>query len=200
MRPGNLLIIAALLVGSASGAAATESQMTNRFSDQKMVFDFGSDAKPWPSIDDSVMGGVSRSSMTIEQGVAVFAGVVSLENNGGFASLRSQPTAHDLEDFDGLVLRIRGDGKTYGVRLRTTSRFDGVSYEAALPTEADRWSEVQIPFDDFVPVYRGRRVEGYPSLSPGEVKTFGLIISDGQEGPFRLEIESLGAYRTQPTR
>ena len=87
----------------------------------------------------------------------------------GFASLHSRPAEHHLAGFDGIVLRILGEGKTYGVRLRTDSRFDGASYQAKLATEAGRWAEVELPFsvapeagqsDTFPPVYRGRLLAG----------------------------------------
>ena len=162
---------------------------------EQTVFDFGPAAEPWPSIDDTVMGGRSRSAMRIEGGTAVFAGVVSLDNNGGFASLRSRPAAHDLRGFAGIVLRVLGDGKTYGLRLRTDAAFDGVSYQAPLPTEAGRWTEVRLPWSAFRPGFRGRPVAKHPALDPGAIKTFGLIIADRQEGAFRLEIDRIQAYR-----
>ncbi len=162
---------------------------------ETVVVDFGPAAEPWPNVDDPVMGGRSRSRMRIEDGVAVFEGLVSLENNGGFASLRSRPAEHRLEDFDGIALRIRGDGKIYGIRLRTDARYDGVSYQAKVATRAGRWSEIRLPRQMFKPVFRGRRVGGYPPLDPQEIKTFGVIISDQQEGPFRLEIDWIKVYR-----
>ena len=96
----------------------------------------------WPNIDDPVMGGRSRSRMSLEDGVAVFAGAVSLENNGGFASVRSRPAEHPLAGFEGVALRVRGDGKTYKMRLRATETFDGVSYQASFATQPGRWIEI----------------------------------------------------------
>ena len=66
-----------------------------------MIIDFRAGAPAWPSIDDVVMGGRSHSEMVIEDGVAAFRGVVSLENNGGFASVRSNPADHDLAGLTG---------------------------------------------------------------------------------------------------
>ncbi len=163
-----------------------------------MIVDFQAGAEPWRSIDDVVMGGVSRSTMAIEDGIAVFRGVVSLENNGGFASVRSEPANHDLSAFDGLVLRVRGDGKRYGVRLRTTTSFDGPSYQAMVEPVAGIWQEITIPFRDFEPVYRGRQVPGHPALDPSQVKTIGLLIAGGQAGPFRLELEWIKGAGGQP--
>jgi monofunctional biosynthetic peptidoglycan transglycosylase len=160
----------------------------------EMFFDF-STAPAWSSIDDGVMGGISRSRMAIENGVAVFRGVLSLENNGGFASVRSQPAEHDLSGLSGISLRVKGDGKRYKLRLRTTASFDGVSYEAPLEPGDGEWQNVVIPFDAFRPTFRGRLVRDYPPLDPSLVKTFGIMIADKQEGPFRLEIESISGAR-----
>jgi len=189
------LSLAAGILASGRLAEAGESTMKEPAADEKVVFDYGAGAEAWPSIDDPVMGGLSRSRMRLEGGVATFEGIVSLANNGGFASLRSQPAEHDLEGWDGLVVRLRGDGKSYGVRLRTDAAFDGVSYQVTLATEAGRWIEARLPFAEFRPVFRGREVRGHPALDPGAIKTFGLIISDRQEGPFRLQIDWIKAYR-----
>jgi len=165
---------------------------------QEMVVDFVASVWRWQSIDDAVMGGLSSSEMVVENGIAVFRGEVSLDNNGGFASVRSEARDHDLSGFDGLVLRVRGDGKRYRFRLRTTSANGGVSYQASLEPEAEAWQEVAIPFVDFEAVFRGRRVPSQPPLDPTEVKTFGLLIAGRQAGAFRLEIEWIRGYRHSP--
>ena len=59
-----------------------------------LLFDFGDPAAvtEWNAIDDRVMGGVSGSRLRHDPtGHAVFEGSVSLERNGGFASIRSRP-------------------------------------------------------------------------------------------------------------
>ena len=178
-------------------AGAEGPPMEDEAFEETVVFDFGADAEPWPNIDDPVMGGLSRSTMNLAAGVAMFEGVVSLENGGGFASLRSRLAEHDLRGHDGVVLRIKGDGKTYGIRLRTDAAFEGVSYQTKVATEAGRWAEARVPFTAFKPVFRGRQVRGYPALDPGAIRTFGLIIADRQEGPFRLEIDWIKAYRAR---
>lgn len=194
------MLALATLAHGAGGEGTLEDgelRMEDSEIEEKIVFDFSPGGEPWPNLDDPVMGGLSRSAMSLGGGTAVFEGVVSLENNGGFASLRSRPAEHDLEGFDGLVLRVRGDGKIYGVRLRTDAAFDGVSYQAPLATEDGRWIEVQLTFDLFRPAFRGRGLRDYPALDPGAIKTFGLIIADRQEGPFRLEIDWIKTYRKE---
>lgn len=161
---------------------------------EKVLFDFSNGTAPWPSIDDRVMGGRSVSRMRMDNGVAVFEGNVTLANNGGFASLRSRSHNHQLRGYDGLVLRVRGDGKRYSFRLRTNRSLDGVSYQAPLMAMAGGWSEVWLKFSDFQPVFHGRRVRDYPPLDPSSIQTYGIIISQKQTGPFRLEIDWIKAF------
>jgi NADH dehydrogenase [ubiquinone] 1 alpha subcomplex assembly factor 1 len=163
-----------------------------------MIVDFRKQSEGWPSIDDAVMGGVSSSEMVVENGVASFRGTVSFDNNGGFASVRSLAQVRDLSAFDGLILRVRGDGKRYGFRIRTSASFDGVSYQSNLEPPAGEWAEITIPFSDFVPVWRGRPVADHPPLDPARVTTFGLIVSR-QQGPFRIDIANIRGYRKSET-
>ncbi len=161
-----------------------------------MLFDFNREntVDDWYSINDGVMGGLSTGGMEqASAGTAVFAGAVSLENNGGFASVRSRPRMLDLRDFSSLALRIRGDGKGYKVNLRTDSRFDGILYRSAFETRNGVWETVVLPLDEFVPTFRGRVVRDAPPLDRSAINSIGLMISDGQEGPFRLEVEWIRA-------
>ncbi len=161
----------------------------------KILYDFTRpDACPWFAIDDVVMGGVSRSTMRVENGRAVFTGVVSLDHGGGFASVRSHSALWDLRDYTGIELTLRGDGRRYKLRLKTDPGFDGVNWETAFVTDAGVRQKICFPFGDLVPVYRGKPVSGTPPFDPGRVATFGLLISDRQSGPFRLELEAVAAY------
>jgi NADH dehydrogenase [ubiquinone] 1 alpha subcomplex assembly factor 1 len=162
-------------------------------SETMMIVDFALESESWPNIDDAVMGGVSSSGMVIEEGYASFRGLVSFDNNGGFASVRSRPQVRDLSAFDGFILRVRSDGKKYGFRIRTSASFDGVSYQAPLVVPPGEWTDVTISFADFVPVWRGRPVAGHPPLDPSRVTTLGLIVSR-QEGPFRIDIASIRTF------
>jgi len=159
------------------------------------IMDFSEGAEGWRSVDDVVMGGISASEFVVSKGMAVFRGNVSLENNGGFASAQSKPCPYDLSDFDGLRIRVRGDGKRYAFRVRTTSCFDGISYQARFDTRAGEWIEILLPFDGFRPVFRGREVPRADPLDPCRIQTFGLLISDKQEGPFLLELDRIMAYK-----
>ena len=163
-------------------------------SERVTVIDFGDPQQvdAWRVVNDTVMGGVSSSRIySDQQGGAVFTGAVSLDNNGGFASVRAWPEGLDLAGADGVRLRFRGDGNTYKLRFRTDGAYDGLSYERRFETVDGEWMERELRFEDFVPVWRGNRVPGAGPLRPEAIVGVGLMISDEQEGDFRLELESL---------
>ena len=148
----------------------------------------------WSIVNDGVMGGVSGSQFQIEENILVFAGFVSLENNGGFASIRSQPQLQDLSAYTGVVVRVKGDGKRYQFRLRTSSTLDRIAYTAGFDTQPDVWQTVRLPFTDFIPTSFGVVLTDVPSIDPRDIASFGMLISDNQEGDFRLEIDWIGTY------
>lgn len=180
-------VLGLALVLSTGALAVEEPRMVCDFSPASTV--------EWFNIDDVVMGG--RSDSRLEQhadGTASFVGTVSLENNGGFASVRGQMGRADLSAYDGMALRVRGDGKVYGIRLRTDSGFDGLSYAAQFETSEGEWEEIRVPFDRFVPTFRGRIFRDVDPLDPSRIHQVGLIISDKQEGAFRLDLDWIAAY------
>lgn len=163
---------------------------------EKAVFDFGaSDALAgWFSINDTVMGGLSESTFTAddEGGTAVFAGILRVRG-GGFASTRSPSRHFALTGAQGLEARVKGDGKAYRLYVMITEGLDGILYRYDFGTEAGKWQEVRAPFDDFVPTYHGQPTTA-PELDAGQIRHMGFVISDEQEGPFRLEVAWIRAF------
>jgi hypothetical protein len=153
-------------------------------------FDDAADAALWRPVDDVVMGGVSSSSFDrAEPGVARFSGTVSLENFGGFASVRTPPRDWDTSGATAFLLRVRGDGKQYKFTLRTSDGFDGIQYQARFSPPAGEWTDVRLRVEDFVPTFRGRKVPFAPPLDPAKIRALGLMISDKQADPFELLID-----------
>lgn len=155
-------------------------------------FQYPAEARRWRAINDDVMGGVSRGGLHVEDGVGVFHGETSLENNGGFASVRREPEAMDPSHAPGLVLRVRGDGRRYQLRLRTDELFDGGAYRALFQPPAGEWQCVALPWHAFEAVFRGRQLEDSPLLDPAALRQVGLLIADRRPGPFRLELAWVG--------
>jgi NADH dehydrogenase [ubiquinone] 1 alpha subcomplex assembly factor 1 len=153
-------------------------------------FDESSDLAGWRSVDDVVMGGQSQSALLqLEQGIARFAGLVSLERGGGFASVRTEPRDWPAQGAVAFVLRCCSDDHAYKLTLRTTDDFDGVQYQHRFMTQPRAWRTVRLAVADFVPSFRGRVVLGAPPLDPGKVRQLGLMISEKQAGAFELLID-----------
>jgi NADH dehydrogenase [ubiquinone] 1 alpha subcomplex assembly factor 1 len=157
----------------------------------RILFDFqtATNYPAWQIVNDDVMGGVSTSRFHIPaNGGAVFSGVVSLQNNGGFATVRSQPVRADLTGCDSFLLRVWGDGRRYKFSVRTEAGFDAPLYQLVFTTKRGEWEEQRLAFRDFVPTFRGRILTDVPPLNPAKVTSVGFLISDEQEGPFKLEV------------
>lgn len=147
--------------------------------------------KPWKSVNDGVMGGVSKGGFKrTEESTLLFSGELSLANNGGFASIRTEPGEFNLAGTSAIVVQARGDGRTYWVDLRVTGQMGGSSYRAYLPTSAGEWQETRIPLADFKLQAFGQALSS-KAINPAEVTSIGFTLADKKEGPFSLEIESI---------
>ena len=157
-------------------------------------FDTPASTQDWHPINDGVMGGVSTSRLAFNfAGHAVFEGTVSLQNGGGFASVRTSSLQLGGRATVAYSLTTWGDGRTYKLNLRTDAGFDGMNYQAIFTPTAGQWSHVILPIIEFSPTFRGRLVQGAPPLRPELVTLVGLMISDKQAGPFRLLVKSIAA-------
>jgi len=147
----------------------------------------------WISVNDGVMGGVSIGRIERTEGkTLLFVGELSLENNGGFASIRSKPRAMNLGGATGIIVKARGDGRTYWAGLRTAGQFGASSYRADLPTSKGEFKEILIPLSEFKLQAFGRRLPG-GAVDPADITSIGFTIADKQAGPFALEIEYIKA-------
>ena len=164
-------------------ALAQEQEMKN-------IVDFTQpDEVRWNIVNDGVMGGLSSSDLELtESETALFSGFVSLDNNGGFASIRATFPSMDLSGYKGVTLRVRGDGRSYQLRFRMDGGFDGVAYMAEFETKRDEWMEIDLPFEGFRQTFRGRIPRGSGPLDPARIRQMGFLIGDKIEGPFELEI------------
>ncbi|HCF29670.1 MAG TPA: NADH:ubiquinone oxidoreductase, partial [Cyanobacteria bacterium UBA11049] len=177
---------------------------------KKVIFDFtnpSADLKQiWGAVDDVVMGGVSESNIQLVEGTALFAGNVSTANSGGFASIRTKnfDSPLNLSGYEGVELRVRGDGKRYKFFLRTDTKWDGIGYSYSFDTVANEWITVQIPFDKLIPVFRAKTLQDCPAIDKSKIYSFQLMLSkfeyNGELNPqfspggFALQVESIAAY------
>lgn len=188
-----------------SDRATTESSRT------LTIFDFTL-ANPdlpkiWGAVDDVVMGGVSESTLQFNNGVALFSGVVSTANSGGFVSARTRNFSPflDLSAYKGIELRVKGDGQRYKFFLRSTSGWDSLAYAYSFDTPRNRWTNVRIPFEKLIPVFRAKTVPDAAPFNSAEVTSMQLMLSkfeyDGglnprfRPGSFQLQVKTIKAYR-----
>ena len=154
------------------------------------VFDFsGTDAaKEWQTINDGVMGGVSDGKFKItDKKTLEFYGTLSLENNGGFASVRSKAKKLGLEKGDVLVT---GPGREeYSMNLYIPRPLVAFSYQAAVKTKKDESIEVKLPLEKFEATSFGRVVKDAGPVDPAEVNALGFLLGDKKAGPFKLKVE-----------
>ena len=144
----------------------------------------------WYVINDSVMGGVSNSQVTQTQESLLFTGNVSLDNNGGFASIRTELNTQS-QNTKAIALRVKGDGQTYQLRLRTTNSLDGAAYTHSFKTVKNEWVDINFAPSDFTLTYRGRVLEQQPTIDFDDIKQLGFMIAGKQEGKFELEVSKI---------
>jgi hypothetical protein len=188
--------------GETTGGPTTPPAGEDAASDRALLFDFRSpeSVKGWIVVNDTVMGGRSEGGFEHREDGLVFTGRTNTDG-GGFSSIRGPlPDRADLSRADGLSIRLRGaGGRSFKLDLRQTrgNQRPGVAYRADIPMQGTGdWEELRIPFTAFVASWRGQPVAG-AILEPGDVTHLGLFIYDDKDGPFRLEVDRIEAYRDQ---
>lgn len=156
-----------------------------------LLFDFSAtdDWSNWEVENDVVMGGNSSSKLEkSEEGNALFTGTVSLENNGGFASLQSHFPSKNIKGYKKAFIRLKGDGKNYQFRMKSNLR-GRASYVYTFKTTG-KWETIEVPLEEMKPVYRGRDLD-LPNFSADEIQEIRFLIGNKKEEKFQLEISKI---------
>ena len=159
--------------------------------DPILIYDFrqNQNLDGWKIVDDVVMGGRSDGNLKItESGNGLFYGTVSLENNGGFSSIRYKvpATANDIATTKTIKLRVKGDGKSYQFRIKK-DRYDRYSYIITFDTDTD-WEIIEIPLADLYPSFRGMELD-LPNYTASTIEEISILISNKRKESFQLEID-----------
>lgn len=161
--------------------------------DNELLYNFGKDSKThnWQIINDGVMGGRSNSSARIVEDYLVFAGTISLENNGGFASLRGPIGRFDLSAYDYCEIRFKSnDGRKYELLLENDLVFYLPKYRSTFSSESDQWVTAILPLKDFEISRMGYTVgSGLSPTQRKDIKRIGIILADKKKGEFELLID-----------
>lgn len=156
-----------------------------------ILFDFSStsDWSVWEIENDVVMGGISTSQLTrSEEGYAVFTGKVSLENNGGFASMQYHFPPKNITGYTKAVIRLKGDGKDYQFRIKADLK-ERADYIYTFKTTGE-WETIEIQLSEMEPSYRGNKLN-QPNFNADQIQEARFMIGNGKAEKFRLEVDKI---------
>ena len=146
----------------------------------------------WFVVLDGVMGGRSKASFEQSENSAIMSGTISLDNNGGFASIRTPFSGFDLSGFTQVTIRYRSTGQEFAFSLSNYKRFYKPKYKQVLPTTNNEWSTLTLKLNEFYKVRLGTLLEGSPSHEDlAEVIRLGLISNEKKASGFSLELDSV---------
>ncbi|TXD54345.1 MULTISPECIES: CIA30 family protein [unclassified Polaribacter] len=155
------------------------------------IFDFSKDSNisSWKVVDDVVMGGRSQGTFKVnENGNGLFSGEVSLENNGGFSSLRYQFKEIKVASYTKVVLKVKGDGNPYQFRVKDSYR-NFYSYIKTFNTSKE-WELIEINLSEMYPAFRGRKL-AMDNFSSEIIEEIAILIGNKKEQRFMLEIDEI---------
>lgn len=153
----------------------------------------------WAATNDNVMGGISTGGFIYDDGISRFRGELSLENNGGFSSIKRsiESPAHEIDSAELLFI---GDGRTYQLRFTTSKNGNRVQYKHDFDTIKGQQLNKTFHFNDFQAVFRGRLLSDSPELKAQDIKQIGFLIADKQPVPFELDLIQLHFKTSKPIR
>ena len=188
----NIMILNSLLFLFAVSITSHADEPTSKTLDD---FDETQAAGTWMSVNDGVMGGLSRGGPKVsKQHNLVFKGDISVENNGGFSSIRTRGKTMDLSVYDGIEIKVKCDGRMYYLTTRSNGR-RMLAYWSPIQPPKDEWVVIRVPFDSFYATCFGKKLPTL-KLNTRKVTSIGLMLYDKKGGPFSIEAEYVGAYKS----
>ena len=152
-------------------------------------FNKNSNIKDWYIVNDGVMGGLSKGKIQLtDEGYGQFSGHVSLENNGGFTSVRHDFETVNISEYSGFILEIKGDGNDFQFRVKSTQN-QQYNYVCTFKTTGE-WQTIKIPFSEMYPTYRGYRLRRQ-NFSGKQVASMAFLIANKKEQDFSILIDNI---------
>ncbi|WKN33716.1 CIA30 family protein [Porifericola rhodea] len=147
----------------------------------------------WHCVDDPVMGGTSWSQVRLNsRNLLIWAGSLSLENGGGFASVSQKLSpAINLKGYQGIHIVVQGESKIYKLNLANDNSPNSPRFQLRFRTVGNE-QHFKLAFANLEASIRGRKVNA--QFSPSYLSQIGFLIADQQEGPFTLNIKSIQPY------
>ena len=161
------------------------------FMNSQTIFDFNTQtkSKDWKIIDDVVMGGKSNGNFSIDSdGNGVFSGTISLENNGGFSSVRYNCEPVATTNNSKVKIRLKGDGKDYQFRIKDKAS-SYYSYITTFKTNGN-WETITIDLKDLYPSFRGQTLD-FPNYKSASFEEIVFLIGNKKNEPFKLLLDKI---------
>ncbi|MEM6439345.1 MAG: CIA30 family protein [Pseudomonadota bacterium] len=149
---------------------------------------------PWQTVNDGVMGGLSSGGSVLSDGALLFKGVTNT-NGGGFSSIRIPVERGAMAGADHLKVHMKRDVRTYSMTLRTnvTSFGRRIAFRTDIQGSPEgEWGDGVLKFDRLKASIWGRSVPD-AVFDPAEVVEMGIIIYDGEDGPFEMNLSKIEA-------
>lgn len=169
----------------------------NPIQSNQVVFEFNknSDLKPWGVVNDVVMGGESKGNLSLDKnGNGVFSGHVSIKNNGGFSSIQCALNPINVQNYNSISLKIKGDGSIFQFRIKH-SQSDRYSYTYEFQT-TKQWETVVILLDEMVPSFRGLKLN-LPHFNKPSIEQIGVLKASKSETHFELLLQSISLHNSK---
>lgn len=159
--------------------------------DKKVIFEFNTSCNidAWQVVDDVVMGGSSSSEIILNKyGNGVFKGNVSIENNGGFSSIRFNENKIETTSNKTILLKLKGDGSVFQFRVKR-SKYERHSYIFNFQTNGD-WETIEIPLSEMTPSFRGLKFD-ISNFNHDNIQQIGFLKASNKNTSFQLEIKHI---------
>ena len=178
-----LLVATILLLGTANSIMEINFGSTNNQSD-------------WYVINDGVMGGLSESQLGFGEDSFIFKGEVSLQNNGGFSSVRSPFDTYDLTDFSAVEIKYRATGYDFAFNLATSKVWYRPVFRVPIRDSEGEWVTKVFNLSDFNEVVVGKKTGAtLPQEKLKDVIRLGFITNEKRAGKFMLEVDYIKFVR-----
>ncbi|MEM9895653.1 MAG: CIA30 family protein [Bacteroidota bacterium] len=157
-----------------------------------MEIDFSSKkTRDWGTVNDGVMGGLSIGRSNWTQDGLLFFGSVSLENNGGFASIRGPYGKFDLSTFDRVKITYRSEGMNIAFQLNQYQQFYLPNYKINLPVSKD-WTELSYDLKELKQYRMGNPTgQTIEEKALGQIIRLGFITNEKRAGDFKFEVQKI---------
>ena len=161
---------------------------------QSSLIDFGNLSEKnqeWVLLSDNIMGGVTKSKIEYTNNSVLLSGNISLDNYGGFSSIKTKYKSFDLSKYMGIKIKFKSTNQKFGFTLEDNQNWTQPNYKYEFSAKKDdTWEEVTIYFKDFKEIIIGEPTGNLmKSKSLKNIVRMGIMTSEKKEGSFTIEVD-----------